>query len=179
MDSGTKWKVGPVPVLKPILVVKTQPLELNVELDEWTPKYTLDNAETAVKLKPGDNEIVHAKPNELQLDYDADELPEQFNKLLPILRDRFAKGNIEWKKYHSSSGKHLHVVITLPEEITDQERIVWQAVFGSDYMREGLNVLRMVAHIENPSLLFMPKNREVLDSGVILPKPGRRFKELV
>lgn len=144
------------------------------------PKYKLDNAKDvlATKNKPG-LEIVPATAKQLQLDYDSDEVPEQFNKVLPMLRQRFTKGTITWNKYHSSSGKHWHVILDLPEAITDQERIVWQAVFGSDYMREGLSLMRLIANIENPTLLFMMPDRVAIETG-ILPEPvGRKFKELI
>lgn len=124
-------------------------------------------------------EIVKPEKFEIQLDYDYDEIPAQFNKVLEILRQRFPKGHLTWEKYRSSSGKHWHVVIKLPEDITDQERIVWQAVFGSDYIRESLNLLRLVNHLD-PQCLYMQHERtpvEVVEIPEIPDKPGRKFKD--
>lgn len=143
--------------------------------------FIIDNTQEAleekVKKKGVDLDIVVAKKNELMIDYDQEEIPEQFQKMLPILRQRFNKGTIFWKKQHSASGKHWHVIVTLPEEISDQERIVWQAVFGSDYMREGLSLLRVVAGMENPTSLFMPKDVAPVEIGQIEERPARKFKD--
>jgi hypothetical protein len=150
-----------------------------VELSEEEEKlYALYAPEQQIKLKPGNNEIVYAKFNQLQLDYDQETIPEQFHKMLPVLRERFGKGEIKWESYHSSSGKHLHVIVELPADIMEPERILWQSVFGSDCMREGLSILRMAAKINKPSLLFMPVDRVVLESGIVPEKPARKFKEL-
>jgi hypothetical protein len=138
----------------------------------------LSNAEEQLKKKPGNNEIVYPKKNQLQLDYDQEDVPEQFTKMIPVLRQRFPSGTIKWEKYKSSSKVHIHVVVDLPEDINDNERILWQAVFGSDCMREGINILRMAAHLDNPSLLFMPVDRQPIESGIIPERLGRRFKEL-
>lgn len=151
----------------------------SLEKADATPKYVLDNAADmlASKNKPG-LQIVPATDKQLQLDYDHEEVPEQFHKVLTILRERFAKGNIKWNKYRSSSGKHWHIVIDLPEAITDQERIIWQAVFGSDYMREGLSLMRLIAKIENPSVLFMMPDRVPEETGELVERPGRKFRDL-
>jgi hypothetical protein len=159
-------------------------IELGSDLNEaeYFPNGIQVQSEEALKSKMAvkgvELDIVPAKKNELQIDYDQDEVPEQFKKMLPILRQRFDKGTIYWKKQRSASGQHWHVIITLPEDITDQERIMWQAVFGSDFMREGLSVLRVAAGMENPTLLFVPKNTVPVEMGIVEERPARKFKEL-
>jgi hypothetical protein len=146
---------------------------------EKTPKYKLDNALEQLAKKHNPNlEIVPAKPNEIQIDYDCEDIPKRFEEVLDILRERFEQGSVQWDKFHSTSGKHWHVVLHLPQNITDQERIVWQALFGSDHIREGLSFMRLLANIPNPVLLFMDKNRVPEESGVLEERPSRRFREL-
>lgn len=147
------------------------------EWEQWKAKY-LNNAEEQVKKKPGDNEIVPAKPNQLQLDYDQEKIPEQFSNMLSILQKRFGCDKaLKWEETISSSGKHIHIVVTLPEDIDNMERVAWQSVFGSDPMREALSILRITNNISDPSVLFMPKKRVVVECGVLEARPGRKFKD--
>jgi hypothetical protein len=71
-----------------------------------------------------------------------------------------------------SKGGGTHIVIGLPVEIEDIERVAWQAAFGSDGKREALNILRVKRGIKNPILLYMPK-----DCGVQELQTVRRIKD--
>lgn len=157
-------------------------LKLTIKKAELTNPYKLNNDKEGLEAKSKkydkDLEIVPAQTNQIQIDYDYDEIPKQFDDILFLLRERFPKGNLIWNKFRSASGKHWHVIIDLPEPISNQERIVWQAVFGSDYRREGLSLLRLIAQLENPSLLYMEKNKVAIETHIVPEKPIRKFKEL-
>lgn len=159
------------------IVDAKKPSECNIPTD-----YACKPEEALEKKKKKYNNpnltIINAANCEIQIDYDCEEIPEQFHKVLGILRQRFPKGHLNWKKYLSASGKHFHIIVTLPEEITNQERILWQAVFGSDYMRESLNVLRLSQGFENPVKLFMDPTKEPERIVEVPERPNRKFKEL-
>ena len=146
------------------------------EYKETVEKFVIDTMETGLLKKNNPNlEIVPPKANELQLDYDCNEIPQQFQDVLEILHERFIKA-ITYQTFRSASKKHWHVVITLPEEIDNRERIMWQALFGSDYVREGLSFLRDINGIPNPSVLYMYKDRIPEESVTIPAKPARKFR---
>jgi len=117
-----------------------------------------------------------SKQNQILIDYDEDKLPDRFHEALKFLEKRFPKG-CKWKEVHSASGVNIHVTITLNVDITDEERVAWQAVFGSDYKREAMNLIKMSQNIENPILFYTDPNNEPIAEGVIEPKPGRKFKD--
>jgi hypothetical protein len=110
--------------------------------------------------------------NELQLDIDSEEelngFRARFARLKKILgrdpekilgRDPGDRrgGEATWTKAPSPSGKpgRYHVTVTLPRVgMTHVERIVLQAVLGSDPMREVLNFRRWQYGDEQPTLFF-------------------------
>lgn len=108
--------------------------------------------------------------NELQLDIDSEEelngFRARFARLKKILgespvtgeeRAEPVGGEATWTKRPSPSGKpgRYHVTVTLPREVrTHVERIVLQAVLGSDPMREVLNFRRWQHGDEQPTLFF-------------------------
>lgn len=115
-------------------------------------------------------EVVVAAPNQIMIDYDALTVPERFNKVGDILRKRFPDKGIECRATRSKGG-NVHMVVTLPEPISDTERIAWQAAFGSDPIREALSLVSISRNVKNPVLLFMPKDRGALEEPT-----GRKFR---
>lgn len=51
-----------------------------------------------------------------------------------------------------------HIRIQLPWELTDWERIAWQAALGSDPVRELLSCLRLRKGDAHPTMLIEPKD---------------------
>ena len=108
--------------------------------------------------------------NELQIDIDSeDELNgfrARFARLKKILgeypssgeeRAETAVGEATWAKAPSPSRKpgRYHVTVTLPRNVRSHvERIVLQAVLGSDPMREVLNFRRWAHGDEQPTCFF-------------------------
>lgn len=125
----------------------------------------------ATKNAPG-FEVVVADDMHLQIDYDANTIPEQFYRIGAVLEgDRFGGRPLTYHVTYSKSGNR-HVTIDLPEPMNVIERVAWQAAFGSDPLREALNLVAIKNEVKNPVLLFMPKG-----SDIALKSGGRRFRE--
>jgi hypothetical protein len=127
----------------------------------------------------GEYEIVLPKANELQIDYDIPELPERFHKVLDLLVQAFCRLH-QTITYTIRKSRHenLHITIILPCAIMNTERIAWQAIFGSDHMREGLSMMSERRGIANPTLLIERRNSEPCAAGsmTLEPKTGRKFR---
>jgi hypothetical protein len=128
-----------------------------------------------------DFEIVLPKSNQLQIDYDRPELPEQFELALGLLVQAFCNPQqfLTYAVRVSKSGNR-HVTIDLPRDVGLMERIAWQSIFGSDPMREGLSAMSVTRGLKNPTLLIEWKNRPPIMTGVktlpIEPPVGRKFR---
>jgi hypothetical protein len=129
-----------------------------------------------------DLEIVLPKPNQLQLDYDSPKLPERFGEALDLLTQAYCKvrESLVYTVTVSKSGNR-HVTIDLPASVSPTERIAWQAIFGSDYKREGLGMMSIVRGIANPSLLIEKKGGKPIQTGLSImnERPvseGRMFR---
>ncbi len=113
-----------------------------------------------------DFEVVVAKDNELMLDFDRTTIPQQFEIVLDILAQVLAAPNVEpvrppYEVSKSKSG-NLHVVVTLPYDMSIAKRVVWQAALGSDPKREALHMLSIKYKDLNPILLYQPKKQPLL-----------------
>lgn len=100
--------------------------------------------------------VVHRpKYNELFIDVDTDkELPDFILRRLKDLCTWLPDG-ISWAQSRSKSGNiHLRVRFNDERTLTDIERIAWQAVLGSDPVREFLSMLRVEQNTESPVLFF-------------------------
>jgi len=150
------------------------------KLVDW---YYKDEAEAAsLKLQEMgfvDWEVVVAETDTLQLDYDKikpNKCPPKFKQILGLLAQRFNVDQevLTYEIHRSKSDKGNHVIIHLPDKMDEIERVGWQAAFGSDGVREALNLLRVHRNIKNPILLFMKKDRPQEVHSI--PK-GRKFRD--
>ena len=140
-----------------------------------------DNAEKAhaalITRNIPDLEVVIGSNTQLLIDYDQEELPqERLDNGLSFLRERVGKGELGYNTFRSGSGKHWHVVVEMPIEMTELERITWQLIFGSDHKRDALSVIGINRMVKNPILLFMHKNKKPEMSYSVPEKPARKFK---
>lgn len=98
--------------------------------------------------------IVLPKANELFIDIDSDEKMEFFYRQ----RDRLEMvvGAMPFVATPSPSGRpgRYHVVVTMSYDVTNVERLILQAVLGSDLVRERIAFERMVQEEENPVMFF-------------------------
>ena len=154
---------------------------------KWTTSYDIKGNDHVAHVQSkidesglsGEYEIILPQANQLQIDYDVPELPERFHKVLDLLVQAFCKLH-QSITYIVRKSRHdnLHVTINLPCAIMDIERIAWQAIFGSDHMREGLSMMSQRRGIANPTLLIERKNAEPFTTGSVTlePKTGRKFR---
>jgi hypothetical protein len=98
--------------------------------------------------------VIHLpRPNEVFVDFDSAEIPEAFNDR--ILELRRYDSQIKVIKTRSKSGNwHVRVLFNEDQVFTDAERIMWQAVLGSDPVREWLAAMRVMIAVEHPSIFF-------------------------
>lgn len=107
-------------------------------------------------------EASYPGPKELQIDIDSEESKEIFLYNFAMI-NRNTNWKLTYKCTPSKSGHPCeHIRIQLPFEITDWERIAWQASLGSDTRRELLSCLRKARGDLFPSLLVeVQKNPSV------------------
>lgn len=99
-------------------------------------------------------EIRLPNADELFIDIDSDEDYRAFLEQLDIFKE-----HIEVLWWHAtpskSGGRRWHVVITLGFDVDDRERVIYQALLGSDRKRELLSWIRIVgSHSQHPTLFF-------------------------
>lgn len=94
--------------------------------------------------------------NELCLDIDTEENYKLFNTRILKIEDELAL-KITWAEYQSTTPGHRHIVVELPFEIDNYQRIALQAVLGSDLIRELLSIFRIWNNDPFPTLLAMKR----------------------
>lgn len=100
--------------------------------------------------------IVHqGNSNTLLLDIDSPSAQEQFDRVFPAFERNVTYQKVE--RWNSKSG-NSHYKITLEEDFTALERVAMQAALGSDGVKELLAIFRIQNGIEEPSILFQPKD---------------------
>jgi hypothetical protein len=99
-----------------------------------------------------------ARSNELLIDMDKPE-----RSCLHFLRR--LGGALEYKKFalqrmeihHSSSGSHLHILLTLENHfMCEVERVVWSIVLHSDIYRGCSTIMRLIHGVDAADLLITP-----------------------
>lgn len=98
-------------------------------------------------------EVIQSTADYLLLDLDTPEQFAQFEKMLPEVKKHFPC-NIS-DRWYSKSGNR-HVVVQLEAPLSFYQRLVLQAVLGSDPTREMLSLVRIKNGISEPSCLFKP-----------------------
>lgn len=126
-------------------------------------------------------EIVVPKASQLALDYDTPELPARFQEALYFLVQTFCdKGRRLTYRVTQSRHGNLHVMIDLPRDISELERLAWHGVFGSDWKRNASALMCMAKGVHNNTLLIERIDAQPLATGVrTLDKtnePARLFR---
>lgn len=114
------------------------------------------------EARENDLEVVFPTPYELFLDFDTEEQFEYFNTMSNLLYAHF--GPVLGMEWHASrSGlPHRHLTITLGNEITPKDRILLQALFGSDPKRELLSYVLLVTNDPHPTLFLEEPKQKAL-----------------
>ncbi len=120
--------------------------------DSYDPN--VEREEYIKEMKSKGFEIVIPSDNELQIDIDTDEQYERFNFMWPKFCDNF-----HFAKYTMNPSRNglpgRHITVTVDDRVTnfsDDERIGWQAILGSDPLRELLSMVRFRRGDEYPTL---------------------------
>lgn len=100
--------------------------------------------------------VVYPKPNELFIDIDTEQQRTQFKICFNILLKIAAYTGSKCIERPSPSGKsgRYHITVTLPGPVDELERIMLQAMLGSDPLREILSYARLVAGDPRPVCFF-------------------------
>jgi hypothetical protein len=113
--------------------------------------YPLDNGLQAAKA--AGLTIVTPEPNQLLIDIDEESASIQYNQMIGMFCSFFDVVDI--KDNPSKSGaKHRHITLTLGHPISNVERVLLQAILGSDPKRELLSYVRLLRGIEPATLFF-------------------------
>lgn len=136
----------------------------------------------AAKGAPG-FEVVVAGEDELQIDYDhpfneKPHYPKRFFEIVEVMRKA---GLVRSHARQESKNGRTHIIVRLWHPMSEVERVAWQSCFGSDPLREALNLVAIRNEVKNPILLFMRKDRVI--EPVIVDEPkledttGRKFRD--
>jgi hypothetical protein len=68
------------------------------------------------------------------------------------MEDEF-KEKLPYKIYNSTTKDHYHIIVEMPFEMDNEQRIIWQLLLGSDPVRELLSMFRILNNDPFPSLL--------------------------
>lgn len=103
----------------------------------------------------------------IQLDFDSKEVPEDFHSNLGWYMGQL-KMNWRYEERKSRNG-NVHVILHLDEPLPPMERILIQALMGSDLRRELLNYTRLKTGNEGALVcLFKPKFKQLTDGSPLV-----------
>ena len=99
--------------------------------------------------------VVYPKMDELFLDIDSSEAFGRFEEHLYILDREMPGFLLEVRSEPSASGgEHRHITLTLNRYVAAEERILLQAILGSDPKRELLSYIFFSRGREKPTCFF-------------------------
>ena len=97
--------------------------------------------------------VIASTPTQLQVDWDAPTLDGFWERMSLALQLGLVSGvQADWR---SKSGNY-HILVDLPAKTSTTERLALQAMLGSDWKREMLNLRRYQDGETNPMVLFKP-----------------------
>lgn len=95
--------------------------------------------------------------DELFIDIDDTDGSVWFHLNIGKVHEQISVVNTDWLPSPSGDPIHQHVVVKLGRDITPMERILLQAVLGSDRKREALSWVRLVNNDPNPTMFYEKK----------------------
>lgn len=108
------------------------------------------------KAKRFNCDIVIADDSTLQIDLDSDEALEVFDRQHLLLCDLGLLPSFNYEQSESKGG-NTHITIPLGFSLSVEQRLLLQALLGSDLKREALSLKRVREGMPNPILLFKPR----------------------
>lgn len=104
--------------------------------------------------------VYRSAPNLLLLDLDSDASFQKFTSTLPFVHNKFGVESALW--WYSKSGEpHRHFIVELKIELPVMMRVALELTLGSDHKRGILNCWKHGIGVDEPSLLFVPKDAKV------------------
>jgi hypothetical protein len=105
--------------------------------------------------------VTFPKSNQLFIDIDSDLDYAKFMEIWELLIS-VTNGAARFAESISKSGvPHKHIVVDLPFDVTELERIAFQAIMGSHNARELFNLVNLTNGDNNPTLFFEKNNEPV------------------
>jgi hypothetical protein len=126
------------------------------------------------------NVVVLPRPHELFIDIDNDANEHTFHVNLTKIADYVGISGWDWAPSKSGEPERKHITVQLNRDVTPLERILLQAVLGSDLRRELLSYCRWTMDDPNPTLFFekgpalltAPPEQKQLVAGVLDDQSG-------
>lgn len=111
-------------------------------------------------------DVVFPAADELQIDIDNEVDYDVFRRHIGILEQHYCT-ELEPKETSSRSGGECkHITVKLPHKVSNTERILLQAVLGSDRTREVLSLLQEWNGDAHPTLFLERTAQPLLGTGV-------------
>ncbi len=116
----------------------------------------LDQKEAIRKAKKEGFKVFRSSPRWLLIDIDCEGDLEIYDENLEMIQKTVHVKEV--RRWKSKSGDGWHILVKLPEGLPVAERMLMQAILGSDLKREWYNLLRVKTGNPEPALLFEPPN---------------------
>jgi hypothetical protein len=122
---------------------------------EQGPEKTLMRSDEATAYAMANNlEVRFPKLNELFLDIDSATHLDTFFRNFDLAKAVFGLDITYTSSPSRRKPDGSHIVVTLSRDITNIERLLWQAILGSDLRREAHSYRNMQRGEERPTLFF-------------------------
>lgn len=123
-----------------------------ISADDKPEFYPLSNERAIATAEQMGLEVIEPGPNTITLDFDSPYPPQDFLEKLRFLKQFYP---VVTHRFTSSKSGNLHAYVEMEEPFSDTEKIAVQAIFGSDWKREMLGLVRAKqGNLGTPSLLF-------------------------
>jgi hypothetical protein len=140
--------------------------DLSVQTIEYDPTGQPNSQNAINRAKLQELDVVFPAPNQLFIDLDNEHSYQMFLRLLQIFV-RFVDEDAEWVVFPSKSGlpkRHVHVNLSF--NVRDEEqRVMFQAMLGSDRVRELLGYVQAVNGDPHPTLFLEKRYKGLLGTG--------------
>lgn len=120
--------------------------------------YTLHNNEEAILQAKADGfSVIRTAPNLLLLDLDSEEAYQHYLRMIVRVREFMTVTKVgAWR---SKSGNRRHVALQVDRSLPVGQRMLLQAILGSDLYRELYDLQRVWAKEKDPIVLFKPRKK--------------------
>ena len=128
----------------------------------------IDSASAIAQAEKDGNRVVFPEENQLFIDIDSEEAGERFHRLFTKFKTLIDEDASILYDEPSFTEGHRHIIVETGLHLTDESRLMFQCLLGSDQVRELLAYVRVSEGDEHPSLfiekpiLALPEPKELL-----------------